>query len=61
MTELLGQSLFEVWQELCSAIDEKPECEVFRKVLDKFFHGEREQKTMAILFNLYLWRYNYGL
>ena len=22
MTELLGQSLFEVWQELCSAIDE---------------------------------------
>ena len=25
MTELLGQSLFEVWQELCSAIDEKYE------------------------------------
>lgn len=22
MTELLGESLFEVWQELCSAIDE---------------------------------------
>ena len=25
LTELLGQSLFEVWQELCSAIDEKYE------------------------------------
>ena len=25
MTELLGQSLFEVWQALCSAIDEKYE------------------------------------
>ena len=25
MTELLGQSLFEVWQKLCSAIDEKYE------------------------------------
>ncbi len=29
MTELLGQSLFEVWQELCSAIDEKYEMERF--------------------------------
>lgn len=27
MTELLGQSLFEVWQGLCSAIDEKYEME----------------------------------
>ena len=27
MTELLGQPLFEVWQELCSAIDEKYEME----------------------------------
>ena len=27
MTELLGQSLFEVWQALCSAIDEKYEME----------------------------------
>ena len=27
MTELLGQSLFEVWQELCLAIDEKYEME----------------------------------
>lgn len=27
MIELLGQSLFEVWQELCSAIDEKYEME----------------------------------
>lgn len=27
MAELLGQSLFEVWQELCSAIDEKYEME----------------------------------
>ena len=25
LTELLGQSLFEVWQELCSSIDEKYE------------------------------------
>ena len=25
LTELLGQSLFEVWQELCSVIDEKYE------------------------------------
>lgn len=28
---------------------EKPECEVFQKVLDKFFHGERNQKTIEIL------------
>ena len=28
MIELLGQSLFEVWQELCSAIDEKHEMEL---------------------------------
>lgn len=27
----------------------KPECEVFQKVLDKFFHGERDQKTVEIL------------
>ena len=27
MTELLGQSLFEVWQTLCSAIDEKYDME----------------------------------
>ena len=27
MTELLGQSLFEVWQELCAVIDEKYEME----------------------------------
>ena len=27
MTELLGQSLFEVWQELCLAIDEKYDME----------------------------------
>ena len=27
MTELLGPSLFEVWQELCWAIDEKYEME----------------------------------
>ena len=27
MTELLGQPLFEVWQELCSAIDEKYDME----------------------------------
>ena len=24
----------------------KPECEVFQKVLDKFFHGKRDQKTI---------------
>ena len=27
----------------------KPECEVFQKVLDKFFHGERDQKTVKTL------------
>lgn len=27
----------------------KPECEVFQKVLDKFFGGERDQKTVEIL------------
>lgn len=27
MTELLGQPLFEIWQELCSAIDEKYDME----------------------------------
>jgi uncharacterized protein (DUF1810 family) len=27
----------------------KPECEVFQKVLDKFFGGERDQRTMELL------------
>ena len=27
----------------------KPECEVFQKVLDKFFHAKRDQKTIEIL------------
>lgn len=27
----------------------KPECEVFQKVLDKFFGGEQDQKTIEIL------------
>lgn len=27
----------------------KPECEVFQKVLDKFFRGEKDQKTIDIL------------
>ena len=27
----------------------KPECEVFQKVLDKFFNGKRDQKTIEIL------------
>lgn len=27
----------------------KPECEVFQKVLDKFFRGEKDQKTIKIL------------
>lgn len=27
----------------------KPECEVFQKVLDKFFRGKRDQKTIEIL------------
>lgn len=27
----------------------KSECEVFQKVLDKFFHGKRDQKTIEIL------------
>ena len=27
----------------------KPECEVFQKVLDKFFHGERDKRTIEIL------------
>lgn len=27
----------------------KLECEVFQKVLDKFFHGKRDQKTIEIL------------
>jgi len=27
----------------------KPECEVFQKVLDKFFHGESDQRTIEIL------------
>jgi len=30
----------------------KPECEVFQKVLDKFFHGERDQSTIEILSNM---------
>lgn len=27
----------------------EPDCEVFQRVLDKFFHGEKDQKTMEIL------------
>ena len=27
----------------------KPECEIFQKVLDKFFHGEKDQRTIKIL------------
>ena len=27
----------------------KPECEVFQKVLEKFFHGEKDQKTIEKL------------
>ena len=27
----------------------KPVCEVLQKVLDKFFHGKRDQKTIEIL------------
>lgn len=27
----------------------KPGCEVFQKMLDKFFHGERDQKTIEIV------------
>lgn len=30
----------------------KPECETFQKVLDKFFHGEMDQKTVEILQNI---------
>jgi len=29
----------------------KPERDVFQKVLDKFFHGERDQRTIEILSN----------
>ena len=29
----------------------EPECEVFQKVLDKFFQGEKDEKTIGILFN----------
>lgn len=28
MTELLGQPLFEIWQELCSVIEEKYDMEI---------------------------------
>lgn len=31
----------------------KPECEVFQKVLDKFFHGEGDQKTIEVLQKVY--------
>lgn len=31
----------------------KPECEVFQKVLDKFFHGEMDQRTIEILQDIY--------
>lgn len=30
----------------------KPECSVFQSVLDKFFNGERDQKTLEILAKL---------
>ena len=26
-----------------------PECDIFQKVLDKYFHGEQDQKTVQIL------------
>ena len=28
-----------------------PECNVFQKVLDKFFHGEKDKNTIRILKN----------
>ena len=35
MTELLGQTLYEVWQALCSAIDAKSNCVGFMIILGK--------------------------
>ena len=30
-------------------LEADPECEVFQKVLDKFFDGKKDQKTVEIL------------
>lgn len=54
MTELLGQSLFEVWKELCSAIDEKYEMEQLRNTGGKNWNYEykyrRGGKTLCSLY-----------
>lgn len=33
------------------ALEADPQCEVFQKVLDKFFDGEKDQKTIDICYN----------
>lgn len=54
ITELLGQSLFEVWKELCSAIDEKYEMEQLwntgGKNWDYEYKYRRGGKTLCSLY-----------
>ena len=54
ITELLGQSLFEVWKELCSAIDEKYEMEQLWNTGGKNWNYEykyrRGGKTLCSLY-----------
>lgn len=54
VTELLGQSLFEVWKELCSAIDEKYEMEQLWNTGGKNWNYEykyrRGGKTLCSLY-----------
>ena len=54
MIELLGQSLFEIWQDLCSAIDDKYEMERVWNAGDKNWKYEykyrRGGKTLCSLY-----------
>ena len=64
MTELLGQSLFEVWQELCSVIDEKYDMERLWNTGGKNWTYEykyrRGGKTLCSLYAKELrWFYDY--
>ena len=40
ITELLGQSLFEVWQALCSAIIEAPKLYVPERSINQLWHAK---------------------
>ena len=36
------------WQDMTLFLLAEPECEVFQKVLDKFYDGEKDQRTVRL-------------